>query len=80
MHEADQPNTLLNFLDAELLACQHDRDVDLLAVQAEATAGCDDDVAIMEGIGQFGRADIGAKWCSIRRGTSCRAPHGDVGC
>jgi hypothetical protein len=24
MHEADEPNAVVDFLDAELLACQHD--------------------------------------------------------
>jgi hypothetical protein len=30
-----------------------------LTLTAEATARCDDDVAIMEGIGQFGQTIIG---------------------
>ena len=45
MHEADEPNALVDLLDAELLAGEHEGDVDSLAVQAEAAAGCDDDVA-----------------------------------
>ena len=61
VHEADEPNAVVEFLDAELLAGQHDGNVDSLAVQAEATTGCDDDVAIMEGIGQFGQAGIVAR-------------------
>jgi len=61
VHEADEPNAVVEFLDAELLAGQHDGNVDSLAVQAEATIGCDDDVAIMEGIGQLGQAGIVAR-------------------
>ena len=51
MHEADEPNAVVDFLDAELLAGQHDRDVDLLAMQAEPSAGRDENVAVMERIG-----------------------------
>jgi hypothetical protein len=48
VHESDKPNALVDFLDSELLASQHNGNVDFLAVQTEATAGCDDDVAIVE--------------------------------
>jgi hypothetical protein len=34
VHEADEPNALVDFLDAEALAGQHEREVDLLAMQA----------------------------------------------
>src|SRR5215813_8156657 len=61
MHEADEPDPLVDFLDAELLAGQHGRDVDLLAVQAQATAGGDDNVAIVEGIAEFRQAGIAAR-------------------
>jgi hypothetical protein len=36
VHEACEPNALVDLLDAELLASQHDGDVDSLAMQAEA--------------------------------------------
>jgi hypothetical protein len=32
MHEADEPNAVVDFLDAGLLSCQHGRDVDLFAM------------------------------------------------
>jgi hypothetical protein len=51
VHEADEPNALVDFLDTELLACQHGEDVDPLAMQAASSAGGDDDVTIMEWIG-----------------------------
>ena len=47
MHEADEPNAVVDFLDAELLACQHGRDVDPLAVQAEPPTGGDKKFAIV---------------------------------
>jgi hypothetical protein len=56
VHEADEPNAFVDLFDAELSAGQHDGDVDLLAVHAETTAGCDDDISIVEGIGQVGKA------------------------
>lgn len=48
MHEADEPNALVDFPDAELLSGQHGGDIDFLAVQAKPPAGCDDDVSIVE--------------------------------
>jgi hypothetical protein len=61
VHEACEPNALVDFLDAESLAGQDGRDVDPLAMQAEASAGGDEDVAVMERIGQFGQAVIVAR-------------------
>jgi hypothetical protein len=61
VHEADEPNAFVDFLDSELLAGQHGRDVDPLAMQAEPTASGDENVAIVEWIAQFGQAGIGAR-------------------
>jgi hypothetical protein len=36
MHEADEPNAVVDLLDAEFLAGQHGRDVDSLAMQAKS--------------------------------------------
>jgi hypothetical protein len=63
-----EPNALVDFLDAELLAGQHGGDVDFLAMQAEPSAGGDENVAIMEGIGQFGLAVIGARCGGVELG------------
>ena len=61
MHEADEPNAVVDFLDAELLAGQHGRDVDFLAMQAEPSAGRDENVAVMERVGQLGQAIIASR-------------------
>ena len=61
VHEGDEPNTLVDFLDAEPLACEHARDVDLLAVQADASAGGDENIAVVERIVQVGQAVIAAR-------------------
>ena len=63
VHEADEPNALVDFLDAQLLAGQHGGDVDPLAMKTEPPAGSDDDVAIVEWIGQVRQACS----CAIRR-------------
>jgi len=61
MHEADEPDAVVDFLDAEALACEHARDVDLLAMQANAATGGDEDVAVVERIAKFGQAVVGAR-------------------
>jgi hypothetical protein len=38
VHEADEPNALVEFLDAEFLASQTGGEVDSLAMEAEAAA------------------------------------------
>jgi hypothetical protein len=44
VHEADDPNAVVDLLDAESLAGQHGGDVDPLAMQAEAPASGDENV------------------------------------
>jgi hypothetical protein len=39
VHEAGEPNAVVDLLDAEPLTGQHGGDVDPLAMQAEASAG-----------------------------------------
>ncbi len=50
MHEADEPNAVIDSLYSQFLAGQHDRDVDLLAIDTGPSAIGDEHVAIMEGI------------------------------
>lgn len=59
MHEGDEPDALVDLLDAEPLAGEHGRDLDLLAVHADASAGGDEDIAVMQGVNEFGQASIG---------------------
>jgi len=47
--EADEPNSLVDFLDAEALSGQDGGDVDFLAVDADTATGGDEDVAVVEG-------------------------------
>src|SRR3546814_3829887 len=48
LHEAYQPNVVVDFLDSEALSGQGGRDVDFLAVHADAPAACDEQVAVVE--------------------------------
>ena len=48
--EADEPNSLVDLLDAEALSGQDSGDVDFLPVEANAATGGDEDVAVVEGI------------------------------
>ena len=52
-HEADEPNAVIDFLDAEFLAGQHGGDVDPFAMRAKPAASGDDNVTIVERIGEF---------------------------
>jgi hypothetical protein len=61
VHEACEPNSLVDLLDAELLTGEDGRDVDLLAMQAEASASRDENVAVVERIGQLGEAAVAAR-------------------
>jgi len=61
VHEGDEPNAVVDFLDAEFLAGEHDRDIDLLPVQADAAAGGDQDIAVVPGIFEVRQAVIGPR-------------------
>ncbi len=60
VHEADKPDAVIDFGDADALACHDGGDVDLLSVNAEAAASGDQGVGVMEGIVQVRQAVIGA--------------------
>jgi hypothetical protein len=47
--EADEPNSLVDLLDAEALSGQDGGDADFLAVDADTATGGDEDVAVVEG-------------------------------
>jgi hypothetical protein len=61
VHEADEPNAVIDFLDAESLTGERGRDVDPLAMQAEPPASSDEKVSVMERIGKIGQAVIAAR-------------------
>jgi hypothetical protein len=57
--EGYEPNSLVNLLDAELLSGEDGGDIDFLSVDADTAAGCDEDVAVVEGILEVWQALIG---------------------
>jgi len=66
VHEADEPNALVNLFEAEPLTGEHARDVDLFLMHADAATGGDQDVAVVEGIFEFRHAAIGP-WWAVKR-------------
>jgi len=60
-----EPNAVVDFLDAEALAGEYMRDVDAVAVHADATAMGDQDLAVVQRIAALGQVVIAN---SLRRG------------
>jgi hypothetical protein len=60
-HEADDPNAFVDFFDSQALAGKDGRDVDAFSVHADSAACGDEDVAIVQGICEFGQAVITAR-------------------
>jgi hypothetical protein len=58
-HEANDPNSVIDLFDADPLPGECGREVDFLAINADAAAGCDEDVAVVEGAGEVRYAAIG---------------------
>jgi len=54
VHEADEPNGVVDFLDAEFLTGEHGRDIDLFSVHADCGRSGDRDVAVIAGIFESG--------------------------
>ena len=54
VHEADDPNTVVDLLDAEALTGEHGRDIEALAMHADAAAGGDEGVAVMQRVCEVG--------------------------
>lgn len=77
MHEADEPNAVIDFLDSEPLPGHDGGDVDLLAVHADAAAGSDERISVVErGRSPAGRHRLLKMVCRLRLAFSWRAPHG----
>ena len=53
VHEADDPNAVVDFLDAQALSGQQGRDVDALSMHADAATGGDEDVAVVKWVGEL---------------------------
>jgi hypothetical protein len=58
VHEADEPDTVVNFLDADCLPSQAGTEINLLAIQTKASTVGDDDGLIVERIVRFADATI----------------------
>src|SRR5437660_2668088 len=71
IEETDEPNTLVDFLDADFLAGEHGGDVDPLAMHPDTAAGGDEDFAIVERVGDLGQA------VGLRLSGRWRALHGE---
>lgn len=55
VHEGDEPYAVVDLFDAQPLTGEHSGDVDFFAVQADAAAGGDEEVAMVEGYSRSGR-------------------------
>jgi hypothetical protein len=51
VHEAYDPNAVVDLLDAEAPAGEHGRDVDPLSMHADAAAGGDKDFPVVQRVG-----------------------------
>jgi len=58
MHEAYDPDPVVDLLDAYALTGQYVRDADLLAMHADATASGNEGIAVVQRVGQIGRANL----------------------
>src|ERR1039458_1917180 len=73
-HKADQPDSVADLFDADVLASEHGAEVDLLLPDADPAAVGDRDGAIVEVILKFSDAPIGARRARIKL---CRIVHAD---
>jgi hypothetical protein len=61
VHEADDPNTVIDLLDAKALTGEDGRDIEPLAMHADAAAVGDEDVAVMQWVCEVGQAGVGSR-------------------
>ena len=72
VHKTDQPNAFVDFLNAKGLPSKGCADVDLFAVDADSSAGGDEDRPVMEGVAALaGRYIRVMRECRLRPDTSC---------
>ena len=76
-HKTDEPNVVVNFLDADGLPARETlRLIFIIVVQAKTSAAGDHDGAVVERVGQFGNGAMGERTPSKpRRGISWRELH-----
>jgi hypothetical protein len=60
-HEGDEPDAVIDLFYSQSRTGQDGRDIDLLAMHAEAAATGHHDVAVMERIDDLGQALVGAR-------------------
>jgi hypothetical protein len=65
IHEADEPDAIVDFLDSHRLTSQASAEIDLLAIQTQAAAAGDDDSFVVERVVRFADALIGAAGRSV---------------
>ena len=58
VHDGDEPDAVLDLAQSELLSGQNLRDGDRGFVEADVPGSADDDVAVVQWIGQFGQAGV----------------------
>ncbi len=80
LHEADEPDAIVDFLDSHCLPGQTSAEIDLLSIKAKTSAVSDDNSLVMERVVRLadtvvgpGRRRIDFSW-----GSSCPAPHAAV--
>ena len=59
VHEADEPDVLVDLFDSDFLAGEDLAEIDLVSVEADPAAGGHDDGLVMEGVVELGQTSIG---------------------
>jgi hypothetical protein len=54
VHEVDDPDSVVDLLDTELLTGEDAGDVDAFSVHADTSAGSDQEFSIVQGIAELG--------------------------
>jgi hypothetical protein len=65
VHEVDEPNSIVGLFDSDGLAGEDLADIDFVPGEADAAAGRDADILVMEGIVEVGQAPIWPWWGPI---------------
>ena len=60
VHEACEPNAVVDFLDTECMASKDGLDIDVFAMQADAAARRDQNITVVERVSQLRQPVTGA--------------------